>query len=311
VSGTAAGIQAEPRIWFAPMDPFFRPAIHGGGSADFMQLFQPGSAWPRAASYVHVFKLYPQFLRKASDTDLRTVIEGLAQRRIALAIEIGLLRPSDACGRGIEGHDNDQLEIALRIKKLGGSVQYVAADEPVWFGHGFDGPKGCRAAIKALAKNAAMTAREFRSVFPAAKFVDIEPISNFKNADWIEEVEKFHSAFQEDYGEPFSALHIDIDWQQAWQSRASAITAYSRRIGQSLGVIYNGDPNDEPSEAWLAKARQHYTAYEALVGGSPHDAIFQSWVPRPTAVLPETSPGAFTNIILKYVNSHPRIMRRE
>jgi hypothetical protein len=67
-----------------------------------------------------------------------------------------------------------------------------------------------------------------------------------------------------------------------------------------VGVFYNGNSDDKSDAAWLKSAREHYRAYEALVGSPPDLAVFQSWAPYPKSVLPETSAAAFTSLILDY-----------
>ena len=104
------------------------------------------------------------------------------------------------------------MDIAKRIQRLGGEVAYFAADEPLWFGHSFAGKEGCRDPLPDAAKEAADAARSFRSVFPNVKFIDIEPISNFEEPDWIDMIVRWQSEFAHAFGEPFYALHLDVDW---------------------------------------------------------------------------------------------------
>jgi len=293
-----------PRIWFAPRDPRGLES----GSLDFLDLFQDNAPWQRAAALAKVFKLTPRFLTVATDDVLGRVLLDLKRRHIALAAELGVLHPTASCGQ-IEGYMRNQLELAQRIRRLGGDLRFVAADEPLYFGHSFDGKAACRTPLAALAQDAAGTARQIRSVFPDVRIIDIEPISNFKEANWDSLVAEWLTAFRDAYGEPFAAFDIDIDWGRPWQDRVATITAQMRRANMRIGVIYNGNPKDPTDAAWLDAARQHYTAYEALVGGPPDDVIFQSWVVHPTRVLPESSPDAFTHLLLEYARSHPGVPR--
>jgi hypothetical protein len=304
VNAVLSASDDDPRLWFAPLDPIIRPAAHYGGSADYMALFEPNAPWPNAASHIQVFKLYPQFMRRGSDADLRTLFSWLNQHRIALALEVGLLHPLPTCRR-TEGFDTDHLEMAQRILRLGGDLRYVVADEPLWFGHGRSGPDACQWPIATVAEGAAASARAIQSVFPRVQFVDGEPISNFTSPDWVSEMGQFLAAFKQAYGQPFVAVHFDIAWwKSGWQQGALAATQYLRRIGEPIGVIYNGNPNDRSDRDWLNNALEHARAYEALVGGPPDDAVFQSWMQKPTRVLPENSPDAFTSVIVAYARSH-------
>ena len=268
-----------------------------------MSLFEPDAPWAMAASQVQVFKLYPQFMHAASDVDLAKVIEYLDQHRIALAIEAGLIHPRATCSR-TEGYDDDQEFMAERIRRLGGNLRYVMADEPLFFGHSYDAPGTCRIPIPALAQDAAASARVFQQIFANVRIVEAEPISNFKNVDWVQEIGQFLSAFREAHDQPFAAVALDIAWwEPSWRPRALAINRYLRHLGEPVAVIYNGNERDDLDAGWLNSAREHYQVYEALLGSPPNQAIFQSWAPHPTRVLPETSPTAFTSLILDYERS--------
>jgi hypothetical protein len=296
--------QAPPEIWFAPLDPFRRPEVGYGGSVDFMQLFEPDAPWANAASYIQVFKLYPQFMRAAADADLAKIFKWLDQHRIALALEAALLHTQANCLR-TEGFDEGQQSMAQRIRRLGGNLRYVMADEPLFFGHSYELAGTCRIPIPTLAQHTAAVARDFQQVFPQVLIVDAEPISNFKIADWIGEIRQFLSGFHEAYGQPFAAMGFEVGWwEPSWRERALAITRELQHIGEPVAVIYNGNPGDNSDAAWLRSAREHYRAYEALVGSPPNKVIFQSWVAHPTHLLPETSEAAFTSLILEYGRSH-------
>ena len=301
-SAPAASDQ-KPQLWFAPKDPIPRPAIYSGGSTDYLALFNSGPSWEDAAKYVSVFKLYPQFVSRASDEDLGRVVRDLERRGIPLAIEIGILHQRQTCGH-IEGHDNNQVDLGKRIQRLGGEVAYFVADEPLYFGHSFAGKQGCRDPLPSLAEEAAGTARAFRAVFPNVKFVETEPISNFQEPDWVELIGRWHAEFARAFGEPFSSFTIDVNWQQPWRERAAAIVARMRADHMPIGLICNGDRDDPTDQAWIDHARQRCEAFERVTGAPPDIVVFQSWVPRPTHVLPEDAPDSFTHLILEYARSH-------
>ena len=62
---------ATPQVWFCPLDPLFRPEVNYGGSPQYLSLFTPSAPWTQAASHVNVFKIYPQWIGSATDSDLR------------------------------------------------------------------------------------------------------------------------------------------------------------------------------------------------------------------------------------------------
>ena len=97
-----------------------------------MQLFQPGASWMNAASHVHVFKVYAGMWDGSyAASDLSNMIGDRKSRHISLATEWGPLVPVGGCGTGIEGFDGaNALTYAQIISSLGGTLQYIAFDEP-------------------------------------------------------------------------------------------------------------------------------------------------------------------------------------
>lgn len=305
--GAGATPLAHADVWFAPHNYYRGAPIGDIGALDFDELFADDAPWKESAALVRVFKLYPQYLNDATDEQLQATFRGLQHRHIALAIEFGILHQRADCGH-VEGHNPNQLEIAQRIERLGGKVEYFATDEPLYFGHSFDGKEGCRDPLPALAAEAAGIARAFRSVFPKVKFIDVEPISNFKEPDWVELIVQWHAEFAKAFGEPFYRFDVDVNWRQPWSDRVVAIASRMRREGMRLGLLCNGDPNEATDQAWIDHALQRCESFEDLTGGPPDDVIFQSWVRRPTHVLPEDAPDSFTHLILQYAQSrhlHP------
>jgi hypothetical protein len=140
-SGVLYGANAQ--IWFAPLDDITRQtgifvgAIPSSASTttEFMELFAPGAQWTQAAGHVSVFKMYgePPF-GEMSDSDLQTVFSFLGEHNIELAIEFGPLTPTSGCGTGVEGFNGPGAQtIVNRILTNGGSLKYVAMDEPFYY----------------------------------------------------------------------------------------------------------------------------------------------------------------------------------
>ena len=304
----APGAAKAPRLSFAPLDPILRPEVGIRGSRDYMDLFRAGAPWGAAAAHINVFKLYPQFLERASDAELRRVIEGLRQRHIALGAELGVLPASTGCGRGIEGYGaSGAVAGAARLKRLGGDLRYVLMDEPLWFGHDVNRPNACHAPIGVIAEQAAQAARSLRRVFPYVEIGDGEPISNFPKDEWRPQIARWIDAYRAAAGKPLAFLVADVDWQKPWLVRLVALQKllHRRRIG--FGIIYNASPDDSTDEAWLDATKRHFEEFESDGRTAPDDAIFQSWAANPTRVLPETSATAFTHLILDYLRKHSSI----
>lgn len=133
-SGEITKIAAPPQLpdltgdltWFAPLPPM--PTDAGRpftGSDDFMDLFSPDAPWGEAASGLQVFKLYGEWVAyHATPDQLRTAVEAIRNRGLALAVEAGPLDPPPECGNGIEGYagTDEGALIANRILDAGGQI---------------------------------------------------------------------------------------------------------------------------------------------------------------------------------------------
>src|SRR5262249_833650 len=127
---TSVAVFPPPTVWFAPIGATkATPEVQG--SVDYFDLFSPTAPWSGAAAHVTVFKMYSDMLMLA-DATLREMFADLKRRHIAFAIEWGPLEPVGSCGVGLEGFFGAQaLTFAQRIHDLGGSLQYIAFDEPL------------------------------------------------------------------------------------------------------------------------------------------------------------------------------------
>lgn len=309
----ASAAPINPQIWFHPPDPVHRRVFAHEDDPGYLRLFHGSAPWARTAAHIAVFKIYAKYLLEGSKTDLRSEIAWLKEHHIGLAIEGPVLRigPAESCGN-TEGYTKVPLArlVIERLKRLGGVLDYWAADEPLFFGHAARPSFGldpCRWSIRKVAGRAAQFSTELRAAFPNAKFVDIEPISNFRGARWIGQFRKWVHDYWEATGTPFAGIVMDIAWWDKavdWRARAFDLTRYLREARIPVGVIYDGDSPEKTNRGWLDEARRHWREYEALVGGPPNIVIFQSWAPQPRKLLPETSPNTFTNVILDYIRDH-------
>jgi hypothetical protein len=138
-NGMAASAQT-PQIWLDSLDPISRHTKFPDTTSDYMDMFQPNAPWNRAAADMKVFELGPKFVMEASDGMLAQIFADLKRRNIGVAIGASWLPGSDACGKGVEGftHSGTAESVANRIHRLGGDVEYVVMDEPLYFGHKYN-----------------------------------------------------------------------------------------------------------------------------------------------------------------------------
>ena len=298
----------RPLIWFAPLPPLRvmegRPFI---GAEDFMDLFETDASWTQAASRTDVFKLYGEWVGTdpwnvhATDSELQRVIADLNRRSIALAMEAGPLEASSACGLGIEGFGGGVgigVRDANRIKASGGTLTYIALDEPYYFASLYNGEKACRWTAEKVAEEVAAYIRGVRSVFPDLQVGDTEPL--LKGID-IEDYKNWLTTFRRVNGYDLAFFHLDADFGRAdWPQAALELETFARGQGIDFGIIYFGNWNAQTDEEWLVAAGERAKTYELVTGGHPDHVLFQSWHDHPDYTLPETEPYTYAWFVNAY-----------
>lgn len=305
--GAAWTATAGTDVWLAPLDPLTRPFNGTHGSADYFDLFRNDARWPATAARVKVFKIYPQLILEASDDAISHVLTGLRNRHIALALEFGVLTDT-TCGRGVEGYDGEELvKVAQRIKRLGGTLEYLAMDEPLWYGRHYSGASACRAGISSIAHDVAGNLANLKSVMPRIEVGDIEPVPQVQISEWSAELLEWADAFSNATGARLAFLHADVIWNQPWELFLVEIRKKLHARGIPLGVILNGNEGDSADDEWIAHAEQHCR----LAGTRAVDQlIFQSWTNNPTRVLPESQPWTMTALVLNCLRTKGSVKRR-
>ncbi|HLO14610.1 MAG TPA: discoidin domain-containing protein [Anaerolineales bacterium] len=307
-------LDAIPLVWFAPLPPL---AIVEGrqfiGSDDFMQLFSPEAPWQSAASHIQVFKLYGEWVAyKATDAQLKQVVDDLEKRGIALAVEAGPLNAPSDCGQGVEGFAGTQegLNITHRIKNAGGELSFIALDEPYFFAHFYDGLNACKWEAEKVAAEVGKYIETVKQAFPSVKIGDTEPLAGTAAAQaymsWLDTFRKVN-------GYNLAFLHIDIDWGRPnWADEVIAIEEYGHMINVPVGIIYTGNPFDKTDEAWISAAGERVKKLELEKNAQPDHILFQSWHDKPDHVLPETADFTFTDFVKDYFTDKSALgLRRE
>jgi hypothetical protein len=266
-----------------------------------MQLFEPEAAWQSAADHIQVFKLYGEWVSNhPADAQLKKVIADLSRRGLAIAIETGPLNPEEGCGNGIEGFATIEsgLQMARAIKAAGGTLHFIALDEPYYYGHFYDGPNACHWNAEKIAGDVDKFIKAVRNIFPDVVVGDTEPLAGPAGAkeyqDWLDTFYKangYHLAF----------IHMDIDWSRPkWTEEVKAIQEHGNKIGVPMGVIYNGNAFDKTDEAFLSATGERVKKLELVTSVQPDHVIFQSWNDKPDRVLPDAEPYTFTGFINRY-----------
>jgi hypothetical protein len=303
LNGTAQPASAAD-VWLAAIDPVVqKEQKHNNASADYMDLFRPDAPWATAASGLRAFKISTQFGLRSTDDQLRTLIDDLQRRHIGLAVELAMLVGSDRCGKTVEGYASPTAvqELAERIKRFGGQIDYVAMDEPVWMGHvakgvthpEIPGAVRCEDSVADLAGQIAPKVAILRQIFPNVKIGDIDPVHG-KYPSEIDDLAAFADQFHRNTGVSLSFMHADVSWDSNWQPVLQTLAERMHRRGIRLGVICNGNPTERRNEVWISQALQRCRSMAADPKIKADELIVQSWHPAPTKMLPETDPGALT-----------------
>ena len=291
-------------FWLSGEDPAAQQAKHLDAPADYMDLFKPDAPWSQAASGLTAFKIGTRFALHGDETQVRAVIDDLKRRHIGLAIEQGVLGAEPGqCGQGVEGYGNPKgvEAVARRIKKLGGRIDYVAMDEPVWFGHifghGSGGRVGCRYSISEVADRAAAKVAILRQYFPDIRIGDIEPINaRTGGAQSIDDIIAFEDLLRRKTGSVPEFVHVDMAWSfPGWQPLMEDLATRLHARGIPVGLICDGDRDAGGNEAWVRQALQRCRRVDADPKTKLDAFIVQTWEPLPTKMLPESDPGALTH----------------
>jgi hypothetical protein len=305
----SAVLPAQQTVWFTPL-PYAKHPDGSFGSQDYLNLFSPTAPWQKAAAHVRVFKVYGEGVGALSDADLRKVLADLKRRQIALAMEWPVLT-SQTCGIGIEGFGGGLLPILKRIKAAGGTLAYLAMEQPFQWGSLWKGASSCQWTARQVALNALVEVKQAKALFPKLLVGDIMAVPAFREVgpDWDKQFGIWFDTWRSVSGAPLAFFHVDVDWTVPnWQAAVSAVRAQVERRGIRFGVVYNGFLTEESDTAWMAAAENHFIDYEVRAGNAaPSQVDFQSWNPHPTHVLPETDPTAFTHLIDRYFRTRTKL----
>jgi hypothetical protein len=312
----AAVAGGATEIWLSGVAPFLRQKMFQEpiASSDYLDLFKPDAPWQKTSQRVKVFMTNGGLISREPDAVLQAVFADLKRRHIALAMEMGLATARQdssghqACGAGVEGitTPNATRILAERIKKNGGELAYVAMDEPLYYGHRFNGQNACHFTPDELAGSIAPNDAVLRALFPSVEIGDVEPIGAAQNLppDWIGEIGRWFEVYQQVVGQKLTFFHADVAWTSPWQQQLAQVKRVAHSRGMKFGIIYDGGGSgkEETDELWTKEAVQRFHAVEANIETTPDRAVFQTWARWPHNMLPEDKPGTMTWLANQYVN---------
>ncbi|RYZ93618.1 MAG: hypothetical protein EOP06_00175 [Proteobacteria bacterium] len=292
-----------PLVFFSALDNVVQYAEGRKGVQDFDLLFGDGTGWSQGLKHVNVVQFYAAFLRDASDEKLLRIFRFLRSHRIALAMEIGLLKQGDdGCGAGLEGYvgTGTPLTITQRIKALGGELSYVSIDESFIATRK---PDGCRADVETAARQVAKKFNSLQAVFPGLMIGDTENLPTVLSNEFLDSYGKWVRAMNADLKAPLAFFHHDIDWRNSdWPSVQNVNRAYVESLGLSYGPIFNAAAGSTNDISWARSAKANIDLFNSSFP-APDDLIFQNWDMFPSRALPETDASTQTSVVRYYFSS--------
>jgi len=302
-------LSQRPLVWINPQPYTLIREVFEGGSVDFLDMFPTDAPWLEAAGHVHVFKLYDELGlgRVAPNEEWSQAIEGISQRGMALALELGPLKTGQGCGGGEGYGTNHSLDQVRKVQRLGGRVDVVAFGSPYGFGHLWDDPRDdpCHWSVERVAAETSEFVSRLREIEPNVVVGGIEPLwvgmTAANLAEWMD-------AYEAAAGEPLGFLHLDVDWNRHdWPEVALEVEAEARARGVPFGMIYNGGDQFQDDEGWAQATADRMYLYEEVAGGRPDHVVIQSWFVQPARVLPDTDPSSLTGLINRYLGARTQL----
>lgn len=302
-----------PKIWFG-MGAISSDAGHHSWETLY---YQRDPQWPPALTRVTVMGLLTQALVKIPDADLARVVAELKRRHIALGVEMlaqaytlpGMTAPA-GCGGGVEGYypPEQTAALAARIRRAGGQLDYIAMDEPLWFGHYYTGPHACRSSIEDVAARVAANLREYQKLFPNVVIGDIEPFPSITDEpQWSADYQHWREAFRRAVGEPVAFLSADLNWgQTSWPRSLVAAADFAHHADLPFGVIYNAAPSTAATtnQAWLDAAVRNAAYIERDLHVSPDWITFTSWDRYPGHAVTDQYGRGEDYVLTQYLKQH-------
>jgi hypothetical protein len=274
--------------------------------------FDPNGTWPAFMDHVKVVSILTQVFVKMSDAELAKVAARLKEKHIALGIEMLPQADDDppGCGAGVESYYATFMvaNIAAKLKRTGAEPIYISMDEPLYFGHYFDGKNACHSSIDNVADRVAKNMKEYLKVFPNVIIGDGEPVPSITDVPhWKEEYKQWMEAFHAKVGKEIAFTNLDINWGvKNWPESVKDFARFARDLKLPVGIIYNDAPPPAAMtvQAWLDECLKNADYIEGKLGIVPEWAVFASWVRYPGHVLTEGGEPGQDYLVKQYLAKH-------
>lgn len=288
--GSAQKVLAS-RFWVAALPP---------GRENLISIFTNTQKWTVSAGKVKYFKIYANFFYHYSDAQIRFILSTIKSLGFALAIEAPPLtespdRASADCAKGVESYAkvNEIYDLLVRIKSLGGTVDALAMDEPIWYTMVHPKSKACTLTLVELSNEIKLQVGKWSGVFPNLKvgLIEPSPISPSLVAEFLKEIKNSHSV-------EINFFHVDPIWDQPYVEQIRALSRATKAWNLELGVILDVGSWSTDCVKWADDARARAASIADIRKLIEFDVIFQSWMTCPAKFEPEDSVDTLTSYIL-------------
>jgi len=308
-NGNAEAASAPtPEIWFG-----MRATKAPGGHGDWSRVFlQPNAPWPESLDHVRVIFAGAEDLNDLSQEELAQVAVRLQQHHMAFAL--GILAQNwfgeAKCGGGVEGYSDPagNARVVAKLQAAGLRPRFISMDEPLYFGHYYDGQNACHSSLDDIAERVSKILGLYLKAFSNALVIDTEPFPAISgHPNWESDYKDWMTAFQAAIGQPISTLLIDINWPDArWEGSLGSIVSLAHRQSLRAGIIYWAAPpgGATSNEQWLDSAAQNFTRIERGMGLVPDIAMFTSWSKFPERSITDSNGLGEDYLVQQYVRMH-------
>src|SRR5665213_3568684 len=294
----------EPDIWFNPHSP-----------VDILNMWTDDAPWQTAASKVKVLVLVDWWIRQVATTAQVTQIVQFAARhhmKLDLDVEPVATFPTDNCGYGEGYATQGQVASAVQIlASVGARLDWIAMDEPVYFGSYATDPSKCQLPITEVVRRTALIMTEALAVYPHVRIMEIEPLGIAETPTWRADETAFHIGMSQQLGTAVQIMQADVQWNSTgWQQQILDWHSYLRERNLGFGLIFNGSDQAASDADWINTAVNNIEVVEGQLHVIPDEVLFTTWNAYPRYNMPETSPTALTWLINRYVRPRSELQEQ-
>jgi hypothetical protein len=287
-STPSARSEPKPSVWFAP----------DSETPDLVDLFDAPSLWESSRPQINVFKFGPKQVTTSSVPKVNTysdlvkadAFRKLKDWKLSVAIEAPAIKEWDCSG----SHPVSlTLEYIRNVRSAGGTVQFIAMDEPL-----VSGFRSCHLTFEETAARTAAYVKtllndpNLSSADRNMEFGDIEPYPSFS----IDQLQQWIHALRLSGLKP-DFFHLDVDVNDVElhpQIKLAAdlhlLQAFLQSQNIPFGVIFWSGRNPESSDQAYYAHVIDYVRRVHLAIGTPDQLIFQSWILRASSSCSPTLP---------------------